>query len=134
MARESGINGTIHSAVTGGTVAELTAEVKNWELNISNVLHVEGSNATGRGKGVTIGGYTWTVTCEIFADTSQAFEFDEDNKYDIELHKDGNDANYYSGTVAIESIDTGCDMDDGATRMFNVTFQGDGELTKTGTL
>lgn len=132
MARYSGINGTVHSVATGGVVAELTAEVQKWTLEITSVIHKEGSNASGPWKGATAGAKEWSGTITLFSDDTQNLEFVEGSKYDIELHRNGDDADYFSGTMVVESISTENDMDDGATVMNEVTFQGDGALTKTG--
>lgn len=134
MARYSGINGTVHSVATGGTVAAVVAEVRGWTLEITSVIHKEGSNSSGPWKGATAGAKEWSGTITLFADTSQALEFVEGSKYDIELHVDGTDTNHFDGTMVVESISTELDMDDGATVMYEVSFQGDGALTKTGTV
>lgn len=135
MARKSGINGTIHSAATGGEVTEMTCEVMGWTITQSATVHKEGSNATGAWKGATAGGQEWSCTMNVFLDDTTSREFAIGSKYDVELHVDGDDSNYFSGTIVIEEISgPEADMDDGATLKYEITGQGDGALTETGTL
>jgi len=134
MARYSGINGTVQAIATGGVMAAFPTEVMSWSLEISATIHKEGSNASGPWKGATPGAKEWSGSLTVFADDTTALLLVEGSKYDIELHVNGDDADYFEGTMVVETISTELDMDEGSTVMYEVAFQGDGALTKTGTL
>lgn len=127
----SGKDGTIK---TGATPAEIY-QVGNWKITTAANVSKFATNSSGGWKRAVAGAKEWSGSWDQKIDDGNAMPVKEGDSVDVQLHIDGSDGQYYSGTAVVESIDgPEVDINDGAEIGYTVNFQGDGTLTRTGAM
>lgn len=134
MAEKSGKDGTIKLSAVAGVPAAII-NIKNWKITRAATVTKQGTNSSGGFKTAVAGVKDWSLTFDQYLDDTVALSVVEGESYDVELHIDGTDSNYISGTIVAETVDgPETDMDEGVTMMASVTAQGSGAYTLNGNI
>lgn len=131
MAYFSGSTATIHWAATGGVAAE-ESHIIAWSLTTACNVSKFATNSTSGWKDAVAGVKEWSGTITGVMDDTDGVAFDEGDAILIELHVDGDDDNYYSGTGIISGFSTDVDIKEGPEQEWEIQFEGKGALTRTG--
>ena len=134
MAAGDPISGKAGTIKVGDTPADIH-QIKNWKINTKAGVSKFATNSSGGWKRSIAGSKEWTMTWDAAVDDSNAIPVKEGDSIVIQGHIDGSSGQYYSGTVVIASIDgPDVDINDGKEVGYSVTAEGDGLLTRTGSM
>jgi len=126
----SGKDGTIKLGETPVAIFQIS----NWKVNPKANISKRATNSSAGWKRSIAGSKEWSGSWEQLIDDSNEPPVKEGDSIDAQFHIDGSDGQYYSGTVVVESVDTEVDIDDGTEIGYTINFEGDGALTRTGSM
>lgn len=133
MAAGNPISGAEGTVMTGEAPVALV-HITNWKVKTKANTDRFADNSSGGYKRSVAGSKEWDGSFDGKVNDGESVPLSEGDNTDAAFHIDGDGGGYYSGTITVTGVDVETDIDSGKVVSYTVSFEGDGELTKSGHL
>lgn len=126
----SGKSGTIKK----GAPPAALVHIKNWKITESVQTDRFADNSSSGWARSVPGRKEWEGSFEGVVNDGEAIPVKRGDSVDAQFHLDSSDGQYKSGKIVVSSVEIEVDIDTGKTISYTASFEGDGQLTDTGSL
>lgn len=128
------ISGSAMSVLYGGTPAA-ALHVGKWSISKKIETGKYASNSTSGWRKAVAGVKDWSGSMTVYIHDGAALEWSvEGAEVSCQFHADGGGSDYYAGSIRITEVSEEFDADSGDPVASEITFEGSGALTASGTL